>query len=420
MTAEIIAIGSELLTPHRTDTNSLFLTEQLNGLGVDVVYKTIVGDDRARLTETIALAWKRSSLVITIGGLGPTEDDLTRECAARALGKTMSQDDSLVGSIESRFRARGTKMPAINLRQAQRIDGAVALPNPKGTAPGQWFEQEGKILMLLPGPPRELYSMFLTACLPRLREILPMAAIRKRVLKIVGLTESGAEAIVAPIYTQYTNPVTTILAAPGEVQLHLKSFGADESDAEGQVAGLSARLEQALGDAIFSNDGASLEEAVGRMLASQKASLAAAESCTGGLLAQRITSIPGSSSYFLGSVVCYSNDWKTSWLDVAAALLQAQGAVSAPVAQALAEGICRRSGATYGIGITGVAGPAGGTPEKPVGLVYIGLAGPHGVDVQEKRYFGEREIIRWQATQTALDMVRRALMRQAQFAHPAP
>jgi nicotinamide-nucleotide amidase len=416
MTAEIIAVGSELLTPHRTDTNSLFLTEQLNAIGVDVSFKTIVGDDRARLTETIALAWKRSGLVMTIGGLGPTADDLTRECAAAALGRPLLKDAALAALIESRFRARGIRMPEINLRQAQHIEGAVILPNPKGTAPGQWVNERGKILILLPGPPRELEPMFLESCLPRLRESIPPAAIAQRVLRIVGLTESVAEQIAAPIYTRYTNPVTTILAAPGEVQLHLKSFAAEQAEADALVNELAPQLEQALGEAVFSNDGASLEEVVGRLLKNQRASLAVAESCTGGMLAQRITSVPGSSAYFLGGVVCYSNAMKESWLDVPSDLLAAHGAVSAPVAQALAEGICRRCRASYGLGITGVAGPGGGTAEKPVGLVYLALAGPQVTEVQEKRYWGEREIVRWQAAQTALDMLRRALHRAAKSA----
>ena len=414
MNAEIIAIGSELLTPHRTDTNSLFLTEQLNGIGVDVVYKTIVGDDRSRLTETIALAWNRSPIVITIGGLGPTEDDLTRECAAQALGKSLRQDPSLAESIEARFRARGMRMPEINLRQAMHIDGAAILDNSKGTAPGQWIEENSRALMLLPGPPRELQPMFLESCLPRLRGIIPKAAIAKRVLRIVGLTESAAEQIVAPIYTKYANPVTTILAAPGEVQLHLKSFGDSQAAAETLVNELAPQLEQALGESVFSTDGASLEEVVGRALAAQQASLAVAESCTGGLLAERITSVSGSSAYFLGGVVCYSNTWKSDWLDVPPELIEAQGAVSSPVAEALAAGIRRRSGATYGVGITGIAGPGGGTPEKPVGLVYIALAGPHDSVVLEKRCYGEREIVRWQATQAALDMLRRTLAREKQ------
>jgi nicotinamide-nucleotide amidase len=413
MNAEIIAIGSELLTPHRMDTNSLFLTEQLNGIGVDVQYKTVVGDDRERLTGTIGLAWNRSDLVVTIGGLGPTEDDLTRECAARVLGRPLHRDATLAEGIEKRFRDRGMRMPEINLRQAMLIEGATALPNPRGTAPGQWIEDGKKVLILLPGPPRELQPMFVRSCLPRLRERVPPAAICSRVLRLTGLTESATEEIVAPIYTRVTNPVTTILAAPGEIQLHLKSFGRDEREAQARLDELFPQLEAALGEYVFSTDGASLEEVVARGLTTQQATVAVAESCTGGLLAQRFTSVSGSSAYFLGGIVCYSNDWKIEWLGVAPELLQSHGAVSREVAQALAEGVRRRARATYGAGITGIAGPTGGTTDKPLGLVYIALAGPSATTVEEKRYLGERELIRWQATQTALDLLRRDLQKSS-------
>ncbi len=411
MNAEIIAIGSELLTPYRSDTNSLFLTEQLNRMGVEVVSKTVVGDDRERLTAAIALAWKRSDLVLTIGGLGPTEDDVTRECAAQALGRPLHSDSQLAQAIEARFRSRGVRMAAINLRQALRIEGAAVLPNSRGTAPGQWIESDGKILILLPGPPRELEPMF-ESCLPRLREKTPPSAICRRVLRITGLTESAVEEMVAPIYSRYSNPATTILAAPGEIQLHLRGFGNDSSEAQAHVDELFPKLEAAVGEYVFSTDGASLEETVGRGLVARQATLAVAESCTGGLLAQRITSVSGSSAYFAGGVVCYSNRWKTEWLGVSQEMLEARGAVSREVAQALAEGVGRRAGSTFGIGITGIAGPTGATPEKPAGLVYVALAGPQGTEVQEKRYLGEREVVRWQATQTALDLVRRALQQR--------
>ena len=409
MNAEIVAIGSELLTPHRMDTNSLFLTDQLNRIGVDVTCKTIVGDDRSRLTETISLALRRSDLILTIGGLGPTEDDLTRECAAAALGRPLQRDSSIAEWIEARFRTRGMRMPEINLRQAMVIEGATVLPNPRGTAPGQWVDHSGKILILLPGPPRELRPMFEASCLPLLRERVPPAAIRTRVLRLTGLTESATEERVAPIYTRYTNPVTTILAAPGEIQLHLKSFGKDEAEAQTCLDELFPQLEKVLGEYVFSTDGASMEEVVGRGLQAQRVTLAVAESCTGGLLAQRITGVSGSSDYFLGGVVCYSNGWKVDWLAVPKQDLERHGAVSAEVAQALAEGIRSKSGSTLGLGITGIAGPTGGTPTKPVGLVYVALASPERTQVREQRYIGERETVRWQATQAALDLVRRWL-----------
>ena len=367
MNAEIIAIGSELLTPHRTDTNSLFLTEHLNRLGVDVVYKTVVGDDRERLTATLALALSRSDLVLSIGGLGPTGDDLTRECAAAALGRELRRDDSLVEPIAARFRKRGLPMPEINLRQTLVLDGAVVLPNPNGTAPGQWLEHHGRILVLLPGPPRELCPMFENLCVPLLREKVPPAAIRTRVLRLTGITESATEERIAPIYTQYRNPVTTILATLGEIQIHLKSFGKDEAEAQARLEEMFPRIEAAVGKYAFSRCGESLEEVAASLLRSQGHTVAVAESCTGGLLAERLTSVAGSSSYFWGGMVCYDNQAKMDWLDVPAEAIETHGAVSEKVAQAMAEGIRRRAGTSWGIGITGVAGPGGGTPDKPVG-----------------------------------------------------
>jgi nicotinamide-nucleotide amidase len=253
--------------------------------------------------------------------------------------------------------------------------------------------------------------MFLESCLECLRETVPPAAIAQRVLKITGLTESAVEEIAAPIYTRYTNPVTTILAAPGDVQLHVKSFAGKQPAADALADELATQLERALGEAVYSNDGAGMEQVAGRLLGAAGATLGVAESCTGGMLAQRITAVPGSSAYFLGGVVCYSNAVKESWLGVPPEMLAAHGAVSAEVAQALAEGIRSRLQSTYGLGITGIAGPDGGTKDKSVGLVYVSLAAPQGTQVQEKRYWGERDIVRWQASQTALDLVRRALKR---------
>ncbi len=414
MNAEIIAIGSELLTPHRSDTNSLFLTEQLNRIGVDVVFKTVVGDDRTRLTATVSQAVARSEIVVTTGGLGPTGDDLTRECVAAALGRTLRKDAALAGPIEARFRSRGLRMPEINLRQTMVIEGATVLPNRNGTAPGLWVEEQKKILILLPGPPRELCPLFEKSCLPRLKERIPPAAICTRELRLTGLTESAIEEKIAPIYSRYKNPVTTILATLGEIQIHLKSFGKYETEAQASLDELSPQLEKVLGKHVFSTRSESLEEVTGNCLLRRKATVAVAESCTGGLLAQRLTSVSGSSAYFLGGVVCYSNAVKVDWLGVPPEVLETHGAVSPAVAQALAEGIRRRAESTFGVGITGIAGPTGGTSEKPVGLVYIALADASRTQVLKRRYPGERKTIRRQATQSALDMLRRSLLKEEQ------
>lgn len=409
MNAEIIAVGSELLTPHRLDTNSLWLTEKLNAIGVAVVLKTIVGDDRTRLEAVVSAALGRAELVITIGGLGPTADDVTRETVAKLLRRTLRRDDEIVRKMEARFRARGLAMPEINVRQAMVPDGATVLENTQGTAPGLWLEAGGGIVLLLPGPPQELKPMFERECLPRLARLVPARVFRTRVYRVAGLTESETETRIAPIHTRYTNPSTTILAAPGEIQIHLTATGKEEAEAERALEELGRQIEAKLGGAIFSRAGESLEEIVGELLRRRQATLAVAESCTGGLVAERITRVSGSSAYFLGGAVCYSNELKTLLGGVPSELIIAHGAVSAEVARALAEGIRQRVGATYGLGITGIAGPTGATAMKPVGLVYIGLASAEGSEHREFRFPGDRERVRWQATQAALDWLRRRL-----------
>jgi nicotinamide-nucleotide amidase len=414
MNAEIIAIGSELLTPFKQDTNSLFLTEKLNQLGVQVIFKSVVGDDSSRLTQVASLAISRAEIVIFMGGLGPTEDDLTRECVAKALGLPLHRDPEIVESLEKRFAARGWKMAPNNVKQADVISGATVLPNANGTAPGQWitgkYEGQERIVMLLPGPPFELKAMFDEQCLERLRAKLPAQFIATRVLKISGMGESQCDARVAPIYTQYTDVQTTILAGAGEVQLHLLCRAGSLEQAQNRVDELSEKMEEELGDFVFSDNGDSLEQIVGYFLQMRGATLAVAESCTGGMLSERITSVSGSSRYFLGGAVVYSNELKTSLVDVPESMIERHGAVSAEVAKALAEGIRYRSGSTLGIGITGVAGPGGGSVDKPVGLVFHALASNTGTDVVERKWPGDRQRVRRFATQQALDMVRRKLM----------
>ena len=414
MNAEIIAVGSELLTPFRQDTNSLFLTERLNQLGLDVTCKTIVGDNREHIAESAGLALSRASLVIVMGGLGPTEDDLTREAIADTLGLDLHRDPQIVTAIEQRFASRGYQMTPNNAKQGDVIAGAVVLANPNGTAPGQWisgkFEGQEKIVILLPGPPHELKALFDAQCMERLRARLPRQAIATRVLKVAMMGESACDARVAPIYQRHTDIQTTILAGAGEIQLHLKARAESEEAALERVDQLAEEIEEELGDAVFSDNGDSLEQIVGYFLQMRNATVAVAESCTGGLLGERITSVGGSSRYFLGGAIVYSNELKTRLAGVPGDLLARHGAVSREVAQALAEGIRRSSGATFGLAITGVAGPAGGSPEKPVGLVYVALADSQNTEVAEKTFPGDRTRIRWFATQQALDMLRRRLM----------
>src|SRR6266568_4569269 len=379
MQAEIIAVGSELLTPDRIDTNSLFLTQRLNHLGIAVARKTIVGDQHEHVRDAFRCALDRCDLVVSSGGLGPTLDDLTREAVAELLSRKLVLNSSVLQNIEARFRRLGRTMPEVNKRQAMVPEGADLLENPRGTAPGLWLESAGRIVVLLPGPPHELKAMFTEKVEPRLERL------------------AGATRL---FYRE-------IRTAPGEIQIHLRAWSSDHAAAERVLDEMVERITFALGENVFTSNGQTLEEIVARELALNQATVATAESCTGGLLAERLTRVPGSSSYFLGGVVCYSNDLKTAWTDVPAELIESKGAVSPEVAQALAQGIRRRIGATLGIGITGIAGPSGGSPEKPVGLVYIALADANGSRDRALRFPGDRERIRWHASQAALDMLRR-------------
>jgi nicotinamide-nucleotide amidase len=412
--AEIIAIGSELLTPFRQDTNSLYLTEKLNQLGVEVVTKTIVGDSHTRLVSVAQHALFRSDLIIFMGGLGPTEDDLTRESVAEALGLELRRDEEILEKLKQRFAARGYKLTPNNFQQADVIAGAFVLPNPNGTAPGQWitgrYEGRERLIILLPGPPFELRAMFDTQCFERLRAKLPPAYIATRVLKVAMLGESLVDSRVAPIYKRYTDVQTTILAGAGDIQFNLFTRADSMEAAQQRVDDLAGEIEDELGDVLYASKGESLEQIVGYYLQMRSSTLAVAESCTGGLLADRITSVSGSSRYFLGGAVVYSNELKTAFADVPKSLLAQHGAVSREVAVALAEGIRKRCKATLGVGITGVAGPGGGTEEKPVGRVYHALASDGETQVEERNFPGDRKRVRWFASQMALDMVRRKLM----------
>lgn len=410
LTAEIIAVGSELLTPFRTDTNSLWLTGRLNTVGVEVKLKTVVGDDDARLEETIRDALKRSGVVVLTGGLGPTEDDITRKIAARALGRRLMLDEKVLEEIKARFLHFGRKMPEINARQAMVIEGAEVIPNPNGSAPGMYVQHEGRVVVLLPGPPREMKPMFDGSVLPKLSERAGGVRVVRRVLKVAGLGESAVDERIAPVYTQYKNPQTTILFTNTEIELHLTAQAKTEAEAELLLDGLAGQIEERLGDAVFAFRGETMEEVVGLRLAVGGFTVAVAESCTGGLIAHRLTEVPGSSTYFMEGVVTYSNEAKTRLLGVPADLIEARGAVSAEVAEAMAEGVKARAGTDFGLAVTGIAGPGGGTAEKPVGLVYVALADDAHTEHRRLVLPGDRSLIRWRASQGALDLLRRRLI----------
>ena len=403
-----------MLTPFRMDTNSLYLTEQLNLLGVDVIFKGIVGDDRRRLVAAAQHSLFRSDILIFSGGLGPTEDDLTREAVAEALGVSLQRDPEILARLEQRFAERGWKMAPNNAKQADVLDGATALPNPNGTAPGQWlsgeFDGREHIIVLLPGPPHELKALFEAEVRERLGAKVPPASLAIRTLKIAMLGESAIDARVAPIYKRYADIETTILAGAGEVELHFKTIAPTQDAAQRRVDEVAGVVEDELDDAVFSRNGESLEQIVGYWLQMRNATVAVAESCTGGMLSERITSISGSSRYFLGGAVVYSNALKTELAGVPTEMIDRHGAVSREVAAALAEGIRYRCESTLGVGITGVAGPNGGTPDKPVGLVFHAVASDTGTEVVQRNFPGDRKRIRRFASTMALDMVRKKLM----------
>jgi len=410
--AEIIAIGSELLTPQRTDSDSLIVTEHLNLLGVEVVSKLIVGDDRERLAKAIRTAVDRSDVVILIGGLGPTEDDVTRDAVALALGRKLLLSLEQESVLISRFRQINRPMAKNNIKQAYLIEGAQAMPNPHGTAPGQFLSTDRGALALLPGPPRELKAMVENELVPRLRPVLPPQVIRVRSFRVTGIGESDLDTLIAPVYTKYTNPVTTVLSAPGDLFVHLRARAATAAEADGLLREVGNPIAELLGERVYSEDPEeALEMVIGRLLRKQHATVATAESCTGGMIAARLTYRGGSSDFFVGGYVTYSEAQKRDVLGVPKELIEKHTAVSEAVAGAMAEGARKRSGATYSISATGYAGPDGGTDFNPVGTVYLGIAGPNGTRVIRVRYGADRYRIRALATQGALDLLRRTLLK---------
>jgi nicotinamide-nucleotide amidase len=410
MKACILAIGSEMLTPFRVDTNSLKVTERLNAVGYDVRFKAVVADDVNELATVVKAALVWADLVVITGGLGPTEDDVTRDAVSAALGLQMSVDETIVGQIRDRFVRRGMTMPEINRRQAMVPHGAVVLPNANGTAPGLWLESGGPGILLLPGPPREMTPMLEAVIADRLAPKSNGAGLFRRVLKITGRAESDVDAQAAPIYGKWASlpsPIsTTILAVLGQIELHLTVRATNPGEADRLLEPAVRELHDVLGTAVYSTDGQSLEAVVGGLLREGALTIAAAESCTGGLLMSRLTDVPGSSAYVERGVVCYSNRAKTELAGVPETLILEHGAVSEPVARSMAEGIRSRAGTSIGVGITGIAGPGGGTPEKPVGTVAVAVASDKGSKVRTFRFVGGREMVKFQAAQSALNMTR--------------
>lgn len=414
MNAAILAVGSELLTPLRTDTNSLAITAILNEVGYDVRRKTIVADEIDDLARVVGDALEWADLVVVTGGLGPTEDDITRQAVAQVLETPLDEDPAIVERLRARFASRGMQMAEINRRQALVPRGASVLENPNGTAPGLWIERGAKAIALLPGPPREMRPMLERLVQDRLSARAGGQRLFRRVLKITGRPESEVDALAQPVYGRWIDgpmPIaTTILAVFGQIELHLTVRAPDRPAADGRLEPAIAELREVLGPSLYSDDGRSLEAVVGTLLVERGWRVAVAESCTGGLLTSRLTDVPGSSSYVERAVVCYSNQAKTDLAGVPAALIAEHGAVSEPVARAMAEGIRTRSATDVGIGVTGVAGPGGGTPDKPVGTVALAVALPGDTRVRTVRLVGTREQIKFQGAQAGMNLLRLMLL----------
>ena len=412
--AAILAVGSELLTPARVDTNSLFLTAQLNRLGIDLAFKSVIGDDRDELRRAVRAALERVDLVVCTGGLGPTDDDLTREVVADVLGRPLAEDGAITARIKARFEGRGMQMPEINRRQAMVPAGATVLENSKGTAPGLWLEDGERVVLLLPGPPRELKAIVEPLMTGLLQSRASGDALVTRIIRITGRTESHTEEAVRPLYPEWAAaavPVSaTILASLGHIELHLSARAASLQEATAAVDAAVAQVAGRIGLDAYSLNGEPLEHVVGELLRARRYRIAVAESCTGGLIASRLTDVAGSSEYVDRGVVVYANEAKTELLGVAPALIAQHGAVSEQVAVAMAHGIRANARTDVGIGVTGIAGPGGGTPEKPVGTVAIAVAVNDVLRTRVFRFVGDREQVKFQASQAALDLVRRILL----------
>jgi nicotinamide-nucleotide amidase len=411
MRACILAVGTEMLTPYKVDTNSLKITERLNAIGFDVRMKAVVGDDVVEVSTLLSAALEWAHLIVITGGLGPTEDDITRDAVARVLDLPLELDDAIVQKLRDRFAARGVAMTDNNRRQAMVPRGAVVLDNPNGSAPGLWLKRGVADIVLLPGPPREMTPMLDAFIREHLApKSAGLGGLYRRTLKITGRPESEVDAVVQPIYTPWAmQPIpitTTILAALGQIELHLTAAAKSREEADVVLEAAVEQLRAALGASVYSTDGRPLEKVVGDLLLERSMTIAVAESCSGGLLASRLTDVPGSSAYVDRGVVCYSNQSKIELAGVPAELIEEHGAVSEPVARAMAEGIAARAKTDVGVGITGIAGPGGGTPAKPVGTVVVAVAIRGETTARTLKLFGGRDMVKFQSAQAAMNLLR--------------
>jgi len=410
MNAEIVSIGTELLLGDIVNTNAAFLSGKLAEAGIDVFHQITVGDNPARLTAAILRALGRSDIVITSGGLGPTVDDITMETIAHILRKPLVLDKTVLRRVKAYFKLRDVKFPEECVRQAYIPEGVTRVYNKVGTAPGLVAKYATKLIVCLPGPPREIEPMFNNTILPLLRKNLKNDwVIRSRTIKTTGLAESQVDGKVRDLLNLKPPTTVGIYAKLRQVELKIMAKARTEKEALGNISGIERKIRLRLGEYIFGRDGETLESAVGSILAKKGLTIATAESCTGGLLANRITNVPGSSRYFMSGVVTYSNESKENLLGVGSKTIRRYGAVSEQVALEMAAGIKHFACVDIGASITGVAGPDGETAKKPVGLVFIALAYGRKRAAFKFRFSGSREEVKFQASQAALDLIRRSI-----------
>jgi len=411
MGVELLTIGTELLLGQIVDTNASWMAQRLAEAGIDVFYKSTVGDNWGRIEAAIRLAMSRADVLIMTGGLGPTEDDLTREVLAAVLNRPLRLDQAVLQHIEERFARRRVAMAENNRKQAMVPEGAEVLHNPRGTAPGLLLKSDGRVLVCMPGVPSEMKPMMLDQVIPKIRDVFGIRSrIVSRVLKACGISESTLDQRIGDYFREMRNPTIGVLAHMGEIHVRLTCKGEDPAEIARLLDDLEVKIRERLGHLIFGRDDERLEAVVGRLLRERAATLALAESCTGGLIASRLTDVPGSSDYVERGVVAYSVPAKQQLLAVSPELVRTHGVVSLEVAKAMAEGIRRQAGTTFGLATTGIAGPTGGTPERPVGSVCVALAWEGGSGAREFRLLGEREQVKYRGAQMALEILRRHLL----------
>ena len=410
MKCEIISVGTELLLGNIINTNSQYLSERLADLGFDVHYHHTVGDNEARLIEAGEISLGRSELLIFTGGLGPTDDDITRETVAKLMGLTIHNDEAILKGIQSFYDKLNRSMPEINKKQANVPEGALVLENPNGTAPGLILKKDGKYAVLLPGPPKEMIPMFETSVVPWLKEKGDGSVIESKTLRVVGVGESAVQEKLQHIFDTQTNPTVAPYAKTSETHLRVTAKAINKEEAQKMILPMVKEIELILGENIYGYDETTLEMAILDLAKRKGVTLSTAESCTGGLVASRLTDIGGASEAYIGSVVSYSNEVKMKVLGVKEATLKAYGAVSAETAAEMAEGVRRVTGADIGISTTGIAGPGGGSEEKPVGLAYIGISTSEGTKTIRNFALGNREKIKWNTATKALDTLRREML----------